>query len=63
MKLLKTLMIIGYVAASPFICLPIVNVILARSFNWKLFLIGVAILAVCIIPYEELKARRREGGD
>lgn len=61
MRFLKGLMIVGYIVASPFICLPVVNLILVRSFNWRLFLIGVGILAVCVLPYEELKARRRAG--
>lgn len=63
MKFLKGLMIVGCIAASPFICLPLVNLILVRSFDWRLFLIGVGILAACVIPYEELKARRRKRGD
>lgn len=61
MKLLKVLMIVGCILASPFICLPLINLILGSSFNWKLFLIGVGILAVCVLPYEELKARRQSG--
>jgi len=62
MKFLRGLMIAGCIVASPFICLPLVNLISGGSFNWKLFLIGVGILAVCVLPYEELKARRRKGG-
>lgn len=63
MKALKALMIVGCIAASPFICLPLVSLILVRSFDWKLFLTGVGILAVCVLPYEELKARRSGNRD
>jgi hypothetical protein len=61
MKFLKVLMIVGCIVASPFMCLPLVNLILGSSFNWRLFLIGVGILAACVLPYEELKARRGSG--
>ena len=49
--------IFGAVLSSPFICLPLVNLVLGAPFSWRLFLIGVGIIAATTIPYEELKAK------
>jgi len=57
MKFWKGLMIFGGVVASPFICLPLLNLVLGGPFSWRLFLIGVGIIAATSIPYGELKAR------